>query len=271
MLRRKVSPDSFSGSREILQRMYAAFNVRNQTDLGKKFEISQRAISKWAIGGTIPADRIVKTVELTGVRYDWLVYGTGPMRPEVSLPRAGHSGVGGGVSPGLEAGAGAVGVRERPTAAGERRIDGLPVASRSIPGYSHGSVKDGAGDPQGRGAKSVVDAMTSEGRYALPDGCIGVRIADNSMEPVARNGQVVVLAPASRSAVSGDIVAVALVGGGGVLFKRYFREPCRELVSLVSVNPLLLDPPILVDSRVIADMRVVIGVHFEWSVERGAD
>ena len=84
------------------------------------------------------------------------------------------------------------------------------------------------------------------------------------MEPLASDGQYVLLARPDRSAKNGDLVAVESKSRG-ILFKRLYINGTKQsiLYVLQSANPLdRLEPVILPESDV-DQMRVVIGVIYE--------
>jgi SOS-response transcriptional repressor LexA len=113
----------------------------------------------------------------------------------------------------------------------------------------------------------VASDAEEEGFFALSDGSAGIRIKGDSMDPLARQGQIAVIAPIGRSARSRDLVVVTLKNDKGIFFKRYFESGRAKggsnVISLVSINPVVPIPPIIIEEGEIADIRVVTGIMFE--------
>ena len=87
---------------------------------------------------------------------------------------------------------------------------------------------DDAGFPAGTGWEEVeVPGITDENAYAL-------RITGDSMEPVYRDGDIIVVSPGAQTRV-GDRVVVRLKSGE-VMAKELRRRTARE-ITLASLNP----------------------------------
>jgi len=96
---------------------------------------------------------------------------------------------------------------------------------------------DDAGFPAGSGWDEVeVPGVTDENAYAL-------RITGDSMEPVYRDGDIIVVSPNSQTRV-GDRVVVRLVSGE-VMAKELRRRTATEL-TLASLNPAHEDINVMV-------------------------
>lgn len=226
--------------RRLAEFLQKRFPGRSEVKRNEEFGFPNSTVRLWISGSKIRDEALLK-LELLGCNMNWLMTGEGEIYPP-SVTEALHEDVGKESLP-------------------SRVIHAVPHDTSPMPLYA-----SAAADSTGR--RSVVTDAALEGYTALPDGCGCIRIVGNSMEPIARDGQLALLAPEGRSPGNGDLVVVLLKNEKGVLFKRYYEAGRRIkgkpfLVNLVSVNPLLDIPPITIDENDIDDNRVVIGVRFE--------
>jgi len=89
-------------------------------------------------------------------------------------------------------------------------------------------------------------------------GCLEVN--GNSLAPLARDGQYVLVDLSDRSVRDGDIAAVE-TQGGETYVKRWYRHD-GEIV-LTSLNPVEPQPPVRLKEKQIRQAFVVVGVWFE--------
>lgn len=62
--------------KEIANRFFTLFSVKNQTALAEQLGVSTSAITDWKKGrSAIPWSKLIKAVESTGVTWDWLLTG----------------------------------------------------------------------------------------------------------------------------------------------------------------------------------------------------
>ena len=115
------------------------------------------------------------------------------------------------------------------------------------------------------GGRVILDEVRTDEPYELPDTVTMMRVHGDSMQPLAWEGQYVLLASPDRSATSGDLVVVSS-RTRGILFKRIFwvdRPRNKRSCILHSVNPVERIEPIELPEDDLDDIRVVMGVVYE--------
>jgi len=90
---------------------------------------------------------------------------------------------------------------------------------------------------------------------------IAIRVEDDSMEPLARQGQFVLAIP-DADLHDGDL-AVLRIRRKGVLFKRIYYNKTANTFELQSANPVKPQPSMTVKPGDITKQYRVIGVKFE--------
>ena len=114
------------------------------------------------------------------------------------------------------------------------------------------------------GGELVIEEAEAGEPYLIHADARLLRVHGASMEPLASDGQYVLLSSPDRSARSGDLVVIRSKSRG-LLFKRLYINGTKQSVLYVlqSANPLdRLEPVILPESDV-EQLRVVIGVIYE--------
>ena len=226
---------------EIRDRIFEVYKISKQKELADALNIDKTVVSRWMAKKEserrIPTMEILaKVVQDKGVTWDWLLTGGKVLRnKDVPAKKISH------IINGKE-------YRSYPT----------PVYSSSVADSQHDSAAP----------RVVATNAIQEGYFALPNGSAGIKIIGNSMEPLARNGQVAIMAPEGRSPINGDLVVVTLTDDAGIYFKRYYAVKSKikgmpTLVNLVSVNPLLDIAPMTIPETDIFDLRIVIAIGFE--------
>ena len=95
----------------------------------------------------------------------------------------------------------------------------------------------------------------------LLDGVVGLRVRGTSMEPIVRDGQIVLVRKGVESQIGrGDLGCVDIADAGTVIKRCY---PSEDEWVLCSVNPTDLEDPIRVRSEDILHAYPLIGVMFE--------
>ena len=218
-----------------------AFPGRSRADIAEEIGTSNGGRVRLFEQGSMPETDVLKRLDELGYSIEWLLMNRGAMR---------KSDVGGSDE-----------VRESDSSA-KRMINGKPYHPYPIPVYASAAADSHHAE---EGARVVATDATPEGYFTLPDGCCGIRIHGDSMEPIARDGQIAILAPDTRSATNGDLVVVTLKHEKGTYFKRYHKTKRKGgfMVTLSSENITKAIPPIVVDEDDIVDLRVVIGIRFE--------
>ncbi len=248
MARRKTLPESLRAKLELAERLAALrlelFGERGGPEMARRLGIPVRTWYNYEGGVTVPAEVVLKIIELTAVEPGWLLHGKGSrfrpaVRPERSeaapqsavmvgaLLRTALQLLEGEASTELDSTATRLLESERP-AAGE--AGGRTIAPReNTPRLGHDTLR---ADP-GRGGREWLEARR-EGR------CL--TIPDDSMSPVLPRGTSVAFAPVSESPATLDgrmVVAwvdgLALVrwfedrGDHGLLHAEDRNEPVRRV------------------------------------------
>lgn len=109
--------------------------------------------------------------------------------------------------------------------------------------------------------------------WAVPDGApsielgslLGVRVHGHSMEPIALEGQIVLLKRFTdpRAVARGTLACIELAEGGAVLKRCY---PGRDNWTLLSINPTSPEEPMLVKARDVRSVFVQAGVLFDTAI-----
>jgi hypothetical protein len=173
----------------------------------------------------ISAMALLRLVELTGCRQEWLFFGAGPMF------------------------VGAARIAEQPAAYQATKRFSIPVCGHVA-----------ANDSQGR---LVVEALRGDmAPYDWPAGRLLLEVVGQSLAPIAWPGQRVVLDTDDCACRAGDLVVVHS-RTHGLLAKRLTRQDAATW-TLSAVNAALNEPDVVLDVTG-DDMiccRVIVGVLF---------
>lgn len=220
MARRKTLPESVRAKLDLAERLailrLELFGERGGPEMARRLGIPVRTWYNYEGGVTVPAEVVLKIIELTAVEPGWLLHGKGPRFRNASRPDGPDSGsqpvimVGALLRTALqllegeaphERGTGPARLREfeRPRLGEEPgRLEDEDLSSGSA---AHDTLR-GHGHDQGEVARSEWVEARNENR------CL--RVADDSMAPVIAQGASVAFArePEDASALDGKIVVV---------------------------------------------------------------
>lgn len=249
MARRKTLPDSVRAKYALAERLSALrgelFGERGGPELARQLGLPVRTWYNYESGVTVPAEVILKIIELTAVEPMWLLHGKGPKyRNAASEPRG--AGVGPGVSVGsllrtalhmLEKGENPppnlIVSRGQGANAPEERADVVLLA-----------VDDTAGGPITPNSGPRYVAARSEWIDAERE-CRCIRIEGNAMSPIVADGAYVAFSKTEEEPESLDgKMVVAWVDGHPVV--RWFQF-CGRYGVLRAENPATDPPTILID------------------------
>ena len=255
MARRKNAPESVRVKHGLSERLRSLrtefYGERGGPDLARTLGIPVRTWYNYENGVTVPAEIILRIVELTSVEPVWLLRGEGPkFRQAATIPAANRSPDGLAGSP----------VTTLLRAALER----LEEEERSTFDYSFGapvvtrrdeeSVADDHmvlvnGNGRGSGPLTPADGASydlarrewMEARRAFRN----LRVADDAMSPIVAEGAHVAYAESEPvSEAFHDKLVVAWVDGRPLV--RWFQH-CGRFALLRAENPAATPPSILVD------------------------
>jgi hypothetical protein len=250
MARRKNAPESVKvkqGLSERLRELRTEFyGERGGPDLARTLGIPVRTWYNYETGVTVPAEIMLRVVELTSVEPVWLLRGEGPKyraKPAVAPPRSTAGNEGSSVSALLRA---ALDQLERK----EREGPSLPIPSMAMARLSgeDGSL-DGVGDdlksvlfnPQ-RDATGELAPVDEQAEIAARGEWIDagqahrqLRVADDAMAPIVAEGAHVAYAEAEPvSEAFHDKLVVAWIDDKPVV--RWFQH-CGRYALLRAENP----------------------------------
>jgi hypothetical protein len=211
MARRKNLPDvvrvKCSLSERLREIRVEVFGERGGSEMARRLGIPVRTWYNYESGVTVPAEVLLRFLELTGVEPAWLLHGTGPrFRPRTAAAEPGSS-----ITSLLRTALhklesdGASARRPRPT------LDGVPESATLDPGSNTDTLCLAESDP---GYASWLEA-SEEGRI--------VQVNDGAMVPIVAEGARVAYAaePEPLEALD-DALVVAWVDGTPLV--RWFRR-----------------------------------------------
>ncbi|WP_337173898.1 S24 family peptidase [Paludisphaera sp.] len=237
MARRKTLPESLRAKLELAERLTALrlelFGERGGPEMARKLGIPVRTWYNYEGGVTVPAEVILKVIELTSAEPGWLLHGKGPKfqpeprRDHESEPSRPSRAVGALLRTALEILEGnappELGIATARFVEAERAVggrpDGLPEAlpderATDAPPASPRLDRDMLRADGGRGEREWLDARR-DGR-CLPT-------PDDSMAPVLARGTLIAYAPAGEPPASLDgRMVVARVDGEAIV--RWFED-----------------------------------------------
>jgi hypothetical protein len=92
MARKKNPPEAVSIKSQLAARLRATriaqFGERGGPDLARQLGIPQRTWYNYEVGVTVPAEILLRFLELTGADPKWLLHGDGPVESEPPRPVA---------------------------------------------------------------------------------------------------------------------------------------------------------------------------------------
>jgi hypothetical protein len=80
--RPRVSPEELETRKAIMRRLMSAAMLEgwdSQGTVASKIGVDHRSFSSWCAGAIMPAEPMLRFIELTGVSTRWLLHGTEPM------------------------------------------------------------------------------------------------------------------------------------------------------------------------------------------------
>lgn len=262
MARRKNAPESIRIKQGLSDRLRSLrtefYGERGGPDLARTLGIPVRTWYNYENGVTVPAEIILRIVELTSVEPIWLLRGEGPkLRPRVAgpsqpqpNPQACPSGLAeSSVATLLRTALQRLEQRERETVA---QIYGSPPTGPRDDGEL---IQDDAGMTLlGVDGPDGVPLTPADGpRYVAARGewlaarraSRHLRVADDAMTPIVAEGAHLAYAEAETASESlHDKLVVAWVGGDPIV--RWFQH-CGRYALLRAENPAVAEPSILVD------------------------
>lgn len=118
-----------------------------------------------------------------------------------------------------------------------------------------------ADDSQGARVQFFHDCVAHDDLEISPQTAV-MEVTGNSMAPLVRHGQRVILDVNDRTAHDGDLVVVETTDEE-TYFKRFFKDNLdRDWIILESVNPLAPERPIRLPWAKVNRMHVVVGVWY---------
>lgn len=259
MARRKNAPESIRVKQGLSERLRSLrtefYGERGGPDLARTLEIPVRTWYNYENGVTVPAEIILRIVELTSVEPIWLLRGEGPkLRPRALDPSASPAEATPGglanssVSTLLRVALERLERRERegpslhPGPPIFARCDDLDDPEMDLLGVDgeNGSLLTPADGPRYLAARREWLNARRSSRH--------LRVGDDSMSPIVAEGAHVAYAEAEpASPAFHDRLVVARVGdGSSPPIVRWFQH-CGRYALLRAENPAAAEPSILVD------------------------
>ena len=213
---------------DLARRLQELFPSPNLSKLAVEWDVSRETVRNYLVGKTAPPPELLAGIaEATGCSEAWLLSGSAKSPRRRTM------------------------VAAEPSRRAPLRHVALPVLGLAAADVTRG--------------ERVIDASEEQEPYELPTSRALVQVVGSSMQPLARDGQYVMVAGAERSAKSGDLVVV-WTRSKGTLFKRVHirgRGRVDRRYVLLPVNPLQDAEPVELGERDVRDMRVIVGVLYE--------
>lgn len=242
MARRKTLPESARSKYALAQRLTSLrqelFGDRGGPELARRLGLPIRTWYNYEAGVTVPAEVVLRLIELTAIEPNWLLHGVGP-KYRMGLPN------------GTPAEASA---RSRARSANALIRQALDILESEARGQSNTAseiaaleflaVEDSAGAI--RNGQSTPSHLPAPREWLdTVRECRCVRVADDAMKPIAANGAYVAFAVDEEpyETLDGKIV-VAWVEGQALV--RWFERHGRYAV-LRAENPQVDEPQRLID------------------------
>ncbi len=248
MARRKNAPEAIRVKHGLSDRLRSLrtefYGDRGGPDLARALGIPVRTWYNYENGVTVPAEIILRVVEMTSVEPVWLLRGEGP---KLRVPTPGASGPeGSGSSRGLANSPITMLLRVALERLEEEERSGLEPRDH---GPMAGRVEPGLDDAGGEGASLPIESFRPEfAEVERADGrraSRSLRMADGSMAPIVAEGaQVAFSEPEPPSEALHDKLVVARVEGLETV--RWFQH-CGRFALLRAENPATTPLSILVE------------------------
>lgn len=200
-----------------MHRIFTALNINSDSELADILGITPPSIAGARKRGLVPGLWVEKIAQDYKISADWLLFGRGPMRPEVEWA--------GGTA-----------------AAAVTDTQGCDVELRLIPMVeARISAGQGSLETSGKCERSYAFRMDFLLRKGNPDTMILMRVAGDSMAPEIDDGDVVLLDQAQRTILPGRIYAVGFEEA--IYLKRIDMEPGKVVLKSVNTEyrPVELD------------------------------
>ncbi|WP_435005288.1 S24 family peptidase [Tundrisphaera lichenicola] len=257
MARRKNAPESIRVKQGLSDRLRCLrtefYGERGGPDLARTLGIPVRTWYNYENGVTVPAEIILRIVELTSVEPTWLLRGEGPkLRTRPSHPTGGDESLSGltntSVSTLLRAALDRLeqgeqtsnGRSARPSIVADRPESGARVPQEIVlhrPDNQESVTPNSLDDPMDEIGQGECPDARPASRY--------LRVSDDSMSPIVAEGAHVAYSePEPASEAFQDKLVVAWVDGEPRV--RWFQH-CGRYALLRAENPAAPDPSILVD------------------------
>jgi Peptidase S24-like len=253
MARRKNAPESIRVKHGLSDRLRSLrtefYGERGGPDLARTLGIPVRTWYNYENGVTVPAEIILRIVELTSVEPIWLLRGEGPKfrengpNPVATSPARAFEGLSSSPITTL------LRVALERLEEKERTLEphlGSPIITRreneGVPDLT-GPIDDDPGpdEPLEPGPGDLVQGEWSEGRRAYRS----LRVLDDSMAPIVAEGALVAYAePETVTDSFNDKLVVAWIDGSAVV--RWFQH-CGRFALLRAENPTATPPTILIE------------------------
>jgi hypothetical protein len=256
MARRKTLPDSIKAKYELADRVRQLreelFGERGGPELARRLGLPIRTWYNYESGVTIPAEVVLRIIELTSVEPIWLLHGKGPrFRPPSSARSEVVAGPATSVGSLLRT---AIQILEssksaKRAAPPSKKLEGSAVEDEAPPAALSGEivligVDNVDGEPlTGMTGPRYVAART-EWLGAQPD-CRCIRIVGDAMAPILSDGAYVAFSKTEEDPLVLDgLMVVAWVENVPIV--RWFQH-CGRFALLRAENPMTNPPQILVD------------------------
>ena len=249
MARRKTLPDSVRAKYALAERLSSLrgelYGERGGPELARQLGLPVRTWYNYESGVTVPAEVILKIIELTAVEPIWLLHGKGPKFRDAGSQRQ-DAPVGSGMSVGSLLRT-ALQILEQGETTPPKLI--LTRSSSSARSEEHAdvvllAVDDSAGVPLTKTSGPRYVAARSEWIDAERE-CRCIRIDGNAMSPIVADGAYLAFAKIEEAPESLDgKMVVAWVDGLPIV--RWFQF-CGRYGVLRAENPATVPPTILID------------------------
>ena len=258
MARRKNAPESIRVKHGLSDRLRSLrtefYGDRGGPDLARTLGIPVRTWYNYENGVTVPAEIILRIVELTAVEPVWLLRDEGPkFRDDVPNQAANHPArameglANSPITTLLRVALERLEQKER----GQDLRLGLPVVTRgdqnlgAVPSTADAAEttgeEPGATEPLMPGPGDVIQGGSLEGRRAYKT----LRVTDSSMSPIVAEGAHVAYGePESISEQLDEKLVVAWIDGAACV--RWFQH-CGRFALLRAENPTAVPPTILIE------------------------
>jgi hypothetical protein len=226
MARRKTLPESLRAKMALAERLSALrqelYGDRGGPEMARRLGIPVRTWYNYESGVTVPAEVVLRIIELTGVEPVWLLHGKGPKYRAVGSAVRGHS-----VASGLVVGS------ESGVTVGALLRTALQLLENETPPSSRGEDNQPATSPHTPGQPLAPQARREWIQAQLENRLI--HVSGNAMAPIVADGAAIAFSPTDEDPIQldGKLVVVWLDGQPLV---RWFQH-CGRYGLLRAENP----------------------------------